>query len=175
MPGDKPCELGCDVCDNNVCIHSDIGVSIFAHNGTTSPVVGKTVNPYQDITLEVTGIAAGGIDRILVSKGLKLPSRYRECKNIATERNAKGRTLDPYNDQFFTATGIEWMDSYACTGHPEECARIWNTSEADYGQYCYFALAQKYSADPDAEWSALATDYMKVGFIEVYLISPRPD
>jgi hypothetical protein len=173
------CILGCDMCFNGVCVKSDLIVKIDATNGTRSPK-GKEVAVNQTIFLDVTGKSTVPIEvgLLLVSNGSRLPDEFADCNSWASARNVLGRTSDPYTDDWFV--NISWMGTSNC-GAPAippnppitTCSHTWTTSESSMGTYCYFALAQAYSPSGNGRWSPLAVDYMRVGFMEVYLIAPR--
>jgi len=164
------CEVGCDTCFDDVCVKTDIGVNILAHNGTG----GKIVRANQMIFLDVSGKSIDGIEKLIVSNGTKLPPGYADCKALTDERNGQGQITDPYNDPWID-DHVVWIGEYTCSGHPETCTNRWITDENEVGRYCYFAMAQKYAATGEGKWSSIVADYMQVGEMAVYLIAPRPN
>jgi hypothetical protein len=166
------CVLGCDVCDDGVCVKKEIGISIRAHNGTG----GKIVKQDQDIFLDVSGSSVDGIERLIVSNGTLLPMSYEDCNQFVTEWEDEDLEDDPTN-MWFSANNIWWQfdDIHMCSPPTDRtCSFTWTTSESNVSRYCYFAMAQKYTTSGGGRWSRVATDWMQVGEINVYLITPKP-
>jgi len=190
------CNLGCMVCQDGTCVHLDIGVTLVAHNGTFDTLPGggitnpkKIVKEGGDIYLNSTGTAQGqnSVERLLISSSVTIPPENIDdatgyCKSIADERNELGPVTDPNGgDDADTSAwrskwGISWPTSHVCVSPPDDphkCFYVETTSkgEDEIGAYCYFTIAQN---GKTGEWTAIASDYIQVGYLNVYLVLPRP-
>ncbi len=174
--GDDACQLGCDTCWDGRCVDTEVGVTIDAHNGTGGDVVAENTT----IHLDVRGECDDGIHRILVSNSIPLPRGFdgiTSCRDVANDRNRLGAIEDPYGDpqtaEWMNTWNITWNDTYSCGG-VSPCANVWETNESEINVYCYFALAQKQTLFGGGRWSMIASDYIQVGDIDVYLAFPPP-
>jgi hypothetical protein len=186
------CTLGCTACQSvgvkNICVHQEIGVTLLAHNGTFDPSVssgGKVVKSNGDIYLNVTAVCQENVREMHISNSIKIPVEKIDkpaeyCASISDERNLMGDITNPTGSpdsatqEWLDTWGITWWDKYTCNNpgdDPKKCHHVWMTTESDLGAYCYFAIAQD---DKTGEWSQIASDYIQVGDLEVYLILPRP-
>ena len=176
----QQCNLGCNVCFDGRCVKADIAVTLNAHNGSG----GKVVSADGPIELDVRAEGAAGIERMLISNSIVKPANMT-CTQIADERNREAieyKITDPWGGdddktlEWLTkwwGGEIPWNDSYACGGAPT-CTNKWFTTEHNESMYCYFAIAQEYKPSGGGRWSLIAADYIQVGYIQVYLIYPKP-
>ena len=175
------CLLGCEFCYDNRCIFADIEVELFAHNGSGE----KVVNVSDTIYLEATAKSDEGVERVIVSNSIYLTPGYshaqdacdtiRDGVNDWFRQNDYPEPEDPETladlDEEFGITG--WDFDADCLGS-QTCIRTWTTHEDDLGSYCYVAMAKKIE-DMGQVWSLADTDYIQVGFIDVYLVWPPPE
>lgn len=174
------CLLGCDVCYNNRCINDDIGINLLAHNGS----FGKVVNASDTIYINITSSSVDGINKVIVSNSIYLTPGYSNaseaCDQIRDDINTwfmqngypdpeDAGTLAALNANFGISS---WAFQDMCFASPV-CRRGWTTQEAALGSYCYVGLAQK--SGPTGRWSLVDTDYIQVGYIDVYLVWPPPE
>ena len=166
--------------DENQTPERTVTCQIFAHNGSGF----KVVNQSQTIYLDVTGRSSDGVEQLLVSNSIVKPAT-RTCKEVADDRNDAGPITDPYGgaadpltrawiDSLWGGGASGWNDTYALCGGATVCQKQWGTNESDANIYCYFAAAQKYAGTGSGEWSEICADYIQVGFLQVFLVFPRP-
>ena len=172
------CTLGCDVCHDGVCVKTDIGVTLEAHNGSHQKAIRETVGV---IHLDTSAKCKTGIEKVIVSESLYIGTIYGNaainCSDIKDEVSAGLKSMgyeDPTSPEakiwLETNYGIIWnTEEHDCLGE-QNCANTWLTSENELGSYCYFAAAKKHGSS--GTWSPIVSDYVQIGLIEVYLIYP---
>jgi hypothetical protein len=185
------CELGCRTCyqvapGDYRCVKTNIGVRLDAHNGTVGDRVAAVGG---DIFLNASAWSSSGVDKLVISNSLNISGNHAVRLGLTGITRLKCKTMQERLHLWFLENGrpdpldsatrfrldeemnITWMGVHECMG-ARDCRGDNKTSEGAYGVYCYFAMAKKWGSD---DWTSLVSDYMQVGFIEVYLISPRPE
>ncbi|MBU0762722.1 MAG: hypothetical protein KKD39_06820 [Candidatus Altiarchaeota archaeon] len=182
----ETCEKGCRTCyqvaaDTYQCVKTDIAATINAHNGTGF----DTVALGEDITVNATGYCSTGVDKLIVSNAINVTKRfdldldYRErCGvlegyiNTWFSTNNNPDPLDTTTEtQLQNQFNLTWWETKDCSGS-NNCKGDWIDTQDYYGTYCYFAMAKK---EGSQLWSQIVSDYIQVGYIRVYIISPLPE
>ncbi|MFH1055400.1 MAG: hypothetical protein V1744_04830 [Candidatus Altiarchaeota archaeon] len=188
--GESDCELGCKACFSGRCVKTDIGVTLNVNNGTADGWVVSEENGL--IHLDASANSLGGVGRLWVTSNITVADAGDDpgqaCKLVADERNSGPPITDPTGASDpatkawlnkYWGESEPWPEKYMydCEGR-EYCETPdtddWRDTQSEVGQYCYFAIAQQYSTTSDGMWSYITSDYIQVGYLNVYLISPKP-
>jgi hypothetical protein len=163
-------------------VKSDIGVTIYAHNISTSGIYSNIVAVNEPIQLDALAISSIGVSDLLISDGISISALdTRNCSEFSKERNEMGPITD-LNGGWFEENEIRWVFNHTCSpatnplckNYPQNYPIGDFTTKDTPGRYCFFAIARKYSADGNGKWSRLASDDIQVGNIWVYLVYPKP-
>lgn len=182
------CEEGCECCSNGRCVACAIQVGIYVRNDTGGEMIAKITD---DIHVSANATDSSGLEELWISDVMRITGvstkegAVSACYNQWADSISSVRVGEVYEGQvddpssaLWSGGAVNWQDVAPwkkdnCGG--TYCKNSLIESPLDENSYhCYAAIAREDTNLGRGIYSGIACDCIRVGFLDVTLIIPKP-